>query len=56
MKELFPSLPTQQLIDMGEDINVWGQTDEDWMLLDDIKAELLLRQDLPVTAPYWLFD
>jgi hypothetical protein len=56
MKEILPSLPTRQLVDMGEDLNVWGQTDEDWDLFDYIKEELLRRQDLTVTAPYWLFD
>lgn len=56
MKEILPSLPTQQLIDMGEDLNVWGQTDEDRDLFDYIKEELFRRQDLILTAPCWMFD
>ena len=56
MKEILHSLPTLQLVDLGDDLNLWGQTDEDWDLFEAIVAELLRRQDFTVSVPYWMFD
>lgn len=56
MEKLIPSLPTRQLVDLGDDLTVYGQTDEDWDLFEAIVTELRRRQDYTVSLPYWAFD
>lgn len=55
MEKILPNLPTQQLLDLGEDLNLHGQTDEDWTLFELVVAELWRRKSL-FSAPYWMFD
>ena len=55
MKEMLPSLPTRQLVDLGDDLNMYGRTDEDFTLLELIVIELQKRSDVRF-LPYWAFN
>ena len=55
MKEMLPSLPTRQLVDLGDDLNMYGRTDEDFTLFELIVIELQKRSDVGF-LPYWAFN
>ena len=55
MKEMLPALPTRQLVDLGDDLNMYGRTDEDWTLFELIVIELQKRSDVGF-LPYWALN
>lgn len=55
MNEMLPSLPTRQLLALGDDLNVYGETDDDFTRLELIAIELQKRGDVGF-LPYWAFN
>ena len=53
MKEILRSLPTRQLADLLEDLEVYGSTDEDWTIFEIGLAILRARPDMPQWAGYY---
>ena len=53
MKEHLKTLPTRQLADLAEDLNVYGQTEDDFTFFEQVVDVLKQRPDCPFV---WLYD
>ena len=47
METYLTSLPTRQLADLAEDLNVYGQTDDDFTFFEQVVHVLQQRPDCP---------